>query len=146
MSCLQHWEEKNRLEWSRQRLAELLEGLAADIDRSIGEARVTQLKSLTGEALLTKRKGNKKFAVFDLKLTLAWEGKWSMEDAENPTVVSGEVSISEFASMGDHDDIVFGVTATGSSEAHRQLRQAVEALRPHIFSLLDQFAKELQDS
>ena len=40
------------------------------------------------QALLTKRKGNKKFAVFDLKLTLAWEGKWSMEDAENPTAVS----------------------------------------------------------
>ena len=49
LGCLQHWEEKNRLDWSRQRLGELLEGLAADIDCSIGEARVTQLKSLSGE-------------------------------------------------------------------------------------------------
>lgn len=37
------------MEWSRQRLAELLQGLAADVDSSIGEAKLTQLKSLTGE-------------------------------------------------------------------------------------------------
>jgi hypothetical protein len=48
-SLAQHWEDKNRLDWSRQRLAELLEGLAADMDSAIGEARLTKLKSVTGE-------------------------------------------------------------------------------------------------
>ncbi len=60
--------------------------------------------------------------------------------------VSGEVNISEFASMGDHDDIAFSVTTIGTSQAHQQLKQAVEALRPQIFARLDQYGEELHDS
>lgn len=44
-----HWQEKNKLEWSKQRLAELLEGLSAEVDASVGSASVTKVKSVTGE-------------------------------------------------------------------------------------------------
>jgi hypothetical protein len=45
------------------------------------------LGAYVAQALLTKRKGNKKFGVFDLKLQIAWEGLWNIEDAGNPTKV-----------------------------------------------------------
>ena len=45
-----HWQETSRLAWSRQRLADLLTGLAAELDPSLGHARVTGVKDLTGEA------------------------------------------------------------------------------------------------
>ena len=60
--------------WSKQRLAELVPGAAAAEAGEAGWcARVTAVKSVTGEAMLTTRKGNKRFAFYDLKLTLAWE-------------------------------------------------------------------------
>ena len=51
-----HWEESNRFEWAKQRLGELLAGLAD----TGSELRVLELKTCTGEASITKRKGNKK--------------------------------------------------------------------------------------
>lgn len=43
-----HWEEKDKLDWSKQRLAELLEGLT--INKGLqGTARITKVKSVTGE-------------------------------------------------------------------------------------------------
>ncbi len=100
-----HWEERNRLQWSRERLAALLAPLpVTNLDAALGTASIVQLKNMTGEvvraqlALLglrlaarcalwpiiivrvqayqTMRKGNKKFAVFDLHVTLSWEGRW----------------------------------------------------------------------
>lgn len=48
--------------------------------------------------------------------------------------------------MGDHDDLEFTVSVVGSGEGPTQLKQAVEALRPRIFRLLDQYAAELLES
>lgn len=41
------------------------------------------------QALLTTRKQNKKFAVFDLKLTMAWEGTLVGEDAKVRRLIAG---------------------------------------------------------
>lgn len=69
-----HWSEENKLAWSKQRLAELVPGAeAAEAGDAGWCARVTAVESVTGEAMLTTRKGNKRFAFYDLKLTLAWE-------------------------------------------------------------------------
>ena len=45
-----HWQEHNRLSWSRQRLADLCTGLPAKLDNSLGHAKITGLKEATGEA------------------------------------------------------------------------------------------------
>ena len=47
-----HWEERNRVSWSQQRLQELLgSGLPpAQLDAALGSAEITSLKSCTGEA------------------------------------------------------------------------------------------------
>lgn len=47
-----HWEEKSRLEWSKRKLVELLEGLQAEAQG--GWARLTKLKSCTGEVCAGK--------------------------------------------------------------------------------------------
>ena len=63
-----------------------------------------------------------------------------------PAQVSGEVSISEFASMHEHDEIEFAVTVTGSGAGTAELKRAVEALRPAIFEQLDRFAGDMLES
>ena len=45
------------------------------------------------QAYWTMRKGNKKFAVFDLSVTLAWEGRWLAGDVKvslTPVIVKRE--------------------------------------------------------
>ena len=44
-----HWEEKNQLGWSKQKLEELLVGLMVDMSAVQGNAKVTALKDLQGE-------------------------------------------------------------------------------------------------
>lgn len=46
-----HWEERNRVAWSQQRLKELLaEGVpSAQLDESLGHAKIIGMKSCTGE-------------------------------------------------------------------------------------------------
>ena len=44
-----HWEEKNQMGWSRQKLEELLVGLLVDMSALQGSAKVTVLKDLRGE-------------------------------------------------------------------------------------------------
>ncbi|KAL3152072.1 hypothetical protein ABBQ32_001180 [Trebouxia sp. C0010 RCD-2024] len=75
-----HWEEKNQMGWSRQKLEELFVGMLADLSAVQGNAKVTLLKELKGEALLTTRKGKKRFAMYDLTITLSWEGLWVEDD------------------------------------------------------------------
>ena len=45
-----HWEEKSKMQWSRQRLHELTDGIEAELDPDVGAARLTGLEDLTGEA------------------------------------------------------------------------------------------------
>lgn len=45
-----HWEEKDRMEWSRARLGELLGGLDAGLDAgSVGSLRIERVKDVTGD-------------------------------------------------------------------------------------------------
>ena len=45
-----HWEERNRVQWSRERLAALLTPMpATGLDAALGAATIVQLKNLTGE-------------------------------------------------------------------------------------------------
>lgn len=158
-----HWSEVNKLEWSRQRLAELLPGTEAGSGGGGWAARVTRVKSVTGEAMLTTRKGNKRFAFYDLKLTLAWEaapscsedGQAEAEGDEDgrggrDAPVSGELSVAEFGSGSDHDDIEVSITANGgnasAAEKEAAKKHAQEALWPLVLQRLEQYVTELSES
>jgi hypothetical protein len=98
--------------------------------------------------MLTTRKGNKRFAYYDLKLTIAWEaapvaeapssaqaageaaeagggggqaaggdvgaGQEAGAGSAGKPSVTGEISLAEFGSGSDHDDLEVTVTATGA--------------------------------
>lgn len=117
--------------------------------------------------MLTTRKGNKRFAFYDLKLSLAWEAAPASgagepaaphaadEEAEEEgdgepsggrggdkaAPVSGEISVAEFGSGSDHDDIEVSVSTSGQcapfalqpnglGSALRMLRRLPVALLP----------------
>lgn len=48
-----HWEEKNQMGWTKQKLVELLVGLLVDMSAVQGNAGITALKDLKGEVSLT---------------------------------------------------------------------------------------------
>ncbi|MEW5307849.1 MAG: hypothetical protein WDW36_010222 [Sanguina aurantia] len=121
-----HWEEKNIKAWGRQRLIELLSEVSADLEGG-GCIRVTQLKDLVGEASITIRKGNKRFAVFDLTLLLSWERVAETEVPEEVKVV-GEVKVEEVSSSGDSEDYVYSVTAEGTGTHQGHVEAASELL------------------
>lgn len=172
-----HWQEVNKLEWTKQRLAELLPGAEAGGGSNGWSARVTSVKSVTGEAMLTTRKGNKRFAFYDLKLALAWEavpassagGQAEAEAAGGAAeeggaeeqgggsgrggeeaAVSGEISVAEFGSGSDHEDIEVSISTSGGSasaaEKEAAKRVAQEALWPLVLQRLEQYVKELSES
>ena len=45
-----HWEEKSKMQWSKQRFHELTDGIDAELNPDVGTARLTGLQDLTGEA------------------------------------------------------------------------------------------------
>lgn len=122
-----HWQETNKLEWSKQRLAELLPGTEAAAAASVGPAagwaaRVTGVKSVTGEAMLTTRKGNKRFAFYDLKLTLAWEAAPAAaaaggDSADQPAATAAGAEAEPAAGDGADADADAGPSATAAAAA-----------------------------
>ncbi|PSC74859.1 activator of 90 kDa heat shock ATPase-like protein 1 [Micractinium conductrix] len=164
-----HWQEVNRMAWSKQRLGELLPGTEAAGSGGGWSARITAVTSVTGDAMLTTRKGNKRFAFYDLKLSLAWEaapaapatdggaatvpdeaadGEAAAQQAE--AAASGTLDVAEFGSGSDHDDIEITVTAKGgsgsSADKDAAARHARQALWPAVLQRLEQFARELAES
>ncbi|GFR49760.1 hypothetical protein Agub_g11921 [Astrephomene gubernaculifera] len=143
-----HWEEKDRKEWTKSRLAELFSGLVLldAEDASEGEPaklKIERLKDLTGDASITTRKGNKRFAVFDMGLVLVWEGAV----AGGAGTVRGDIRVEEVHSTGDEDDYVYSVTAEGSGAAQDKLRSLVAgaAMKARVYEVIAQCIRELRE-
>jgi hypothetical protein len=90
------------------------------------------------QALLTVRKNNRAFGLFELAITLAWQGTW-----EGGEPVNGELTIVEFSSLCDDEDIEVTVSVSGSGSGSDELRGAVAALRPELLARLRQYTKEI---
>lgn len=136
-----HWEEKNLMGWSKAKLDALLAGLPAGLDSALGHAKLAGVKDLTGEAVLTRRKGNKVFAYYDLSLSISWQGRW-LETNES---VTGTVTIGELAVSNDPDEYLWTFTAEGSGTAQDNLKSAVQGLRAEMEKRLEQFAREIAE-
>ena len=136
-----HWQEKNCMGWGRERLSALLETVVFELDA--GTAQVKEISKFDGDASVTIRKGNKKFAVFDLSVTCKWEGEMEGTDG----AVKGEIKLTEFASTNDEDEYEFAVTCSeGDAAAKEALKKKISAVvaaafQPHLAT----FAKELSE-
>lgn len=136
-----HWQEQNKLPWSKQRIDELVRGLGTQLDASIGSAEIEGVKDLTGEAYLTRRKKDKIFAVYDLTIVLGWCGHW----VENDKKVAGEITIKEFSSI-DPDEYAFEVSVEKGEDAPTaaaNLKVAVQGLEKDILRQLQRYVQEL---
>eukprot|EP00200_Dunaliella_tertiolecta_P005690 CAMPEP_0202354342 /NCGR_PEP_ID=MMETSP1126-20121109/9704_1 /ASSEMBLY_ACC=CAM_ASM_000457 /TAXON_ID=3047 /ORGANISM="Dunaliella tertiolecta, Strain CCMP1320" /LENGTH=181 /DNA_ID=CAMNT_0048946797 /DNA_START=147 /DNA_END=691 /DNA_ORIENTATION=+ len=106
-----HWEEKSIKGKVQDRLSELFSDLALDIGGKPGSFKISSLKETSGDASLNVRKGNKLLAIYDLKLTLAWEGQLAGSEER----VTGTVKVDEFASASDEDDYLFEFLVDGGA-------------------------------
>ena len=141
-----HWQERNMMGWGKDRMSQLLTAITFELPGSEGAARVVEISKFEGDASVNTRKGNKKFAVFDLSVTCKWEGE--CVDAEGKeTTAKGEIKLTEFASENDEDEYVFKVTSSdGDKAAKERLKQKIEAAVAAAFApCLATFAKELAD-
>ncbi|WIA28277.1 hypothetical protein OEZ86_010830 [Tetradesmus obliquus] len=133
-----HWEEKNRLEWTKQRLRELLPAIPA---AETGNLRISEVTDVVGEAMTSTRKGNKKLAIYDVKITMKWEAQ-AEDDAEQ---YKGTLQLDDFASHSEPEEYIVTVTADATGEVDkRELYKGVaESLRPQIIEALQQLLQEM---
>lgn len=95
---------------------------------------------MKGDASLSTRKGNKRVAVYDLTLTLSWEGYAAGEE----TSVKGEWKLAEFASANDEDEYIVTVTTEGGKGgAHEVHRKHAATLQPQIIRALHAIAAQM---
>jgi activator of HSP90 ATPase len=140
-----HWQSINRLDWSKGKIAELVEGVASEEDGA--QVRFTKLTSLTGEAMLTKRKLNKVFLFYDLTIEFSWEGKVELTNGASEES-NGKLRITEFATTSEAEEVVWEVTTAEkkTSEAAQRLQRMVEGLKPEVFRRLERYVAQLEAS
>ena len=49
-----HWEEKDCMRWSRERLRELIAGLEAKIEPTVGWAKIHEVSNVKGDVSVTQ--------------------------------------------------------------------------------------------
>ena len=138
-----HWQEKNCMGWGKERLTQLLTELTFDLPNEEGSAKIVEISKFEGDAAVNTRKGNKKFAVFDLSVTCKWEGECKDFDG----VVKGEIKLTEFASTNDEDEYEFKVTASdGDKGAKDKMVQKINSsVANKFYPHLATFVKELAE-
>jgi len=79
-----HWSEKNLTEWAKERLTELLCDIVV-LDDSTGSCKVCKMEKCTGDVTVQARK-QKKFPLYELEITLNWEGQLFDAEVLRPAV------------------------------------------------------------
>ena len=165
-----HWSEKNLTEWSKERLGELLGDIVVFED-STGSCKVTELEKMTGDVTVQSRK-QKKFPLYELELTLKWEGQLFDAEARLPPTqtprarptaaglspsrraaaaqgktkveAKGKVKIPDL-SEETYDDLEMTVTLEEESNEKRPLKESVRLKgAPLIRQACMAFVKELK--
>ncbi|KAF8072468.1 AHSA2 [Scenedesmus sp. PABB004] len=133
-----HWEDKNRFDWAKARLQEVLPALPP---AQAGGLRVARVTDVAGEAMTSTRKGNKKLAIYDLKVTMKWEAQGDDDEQQ----YTGTLQLDDFASHSEPEEYVLTATADAVGDADkRQVYKAVaESLRPAIVEALQQLVQEM---
>ena len=134
-----HWNEMNKTEWAKATLNDLLNEIKNS--DSSGNNVQAQVKSITGDASVSTRKGNKKMAIWDLCITIAWTGTTTSGGDE--VKAKGEIKIEEFLCATDEDDWIWSVTCegSGSEEDKSKLRRLAEGCKASVMAKLHEFSK-----
>eukprot|EP00898_Chlorokybus_atmophyticus_P004321 jgi/Chlat1/4890/Chrsp31S04902 len=145
-----HWAERDCLEWSRQRLTELLGSLTmlqARHNLIGGEgacwAQTKGIDKVDGEAYLNQRKG-KIIPGYELHVTVPWQGQLKDGSGNVVASVNGQIHLPYIADENADEDPEVKVSVDGNSPAHERLREAVlNKGKAMIITGVDKFRKEL---
>jgi len=119
-----HWSEKNLTPWSKEQLTERLVGIVAmEEGSSKGWCKITELEKLSGEVTVQSRK-QKKFPLYELEITLKWEGQLWDDAGKVVTEAKGKIKIPDL-SEETYDDLEMTVTCEEESNAKGPLKEAM---------------------
>jgi len=128
-----HWEDKNVLPKVIEKCKQ--EGFLVGLQESLGTTgfvRITEASEITGEASCSTRKGGKVFTMFDLKITLKWEGC----DSGDGEMTKGEMRITEFESTNEPEEYELKVVVTTKGSGDSQVKKVAESMKTTVLSLL----------
>lgn len=119
-----HWSEKSLTAWSKERLTELLTGVVAlDEGEAKGWCKVTEIDKFSGDVTVQSRK-QKKFPLYELEITLKWEGQLWDEAGKVKVDAKGKIKIPDL-SEETYDDLEMTVACDDESAAKRPLKEAM---------------------
>eukprot|EP00887_Chlorella_sp_A99_P007607 scaffold20.g7607.t1 len=133
-----HWTEKDAMPWCKEKLGQLLGGLAL-VEGPGSEARVTKVEAVDGEAAVHNRKG-KVITLYELDVRLGWEGT-----ADDGAAAAGELRLPYVSEENHDEDPEVQVTATSGGAGAERLRQLVyEQGRRAVLARVHEFVAELR--
>lgn len=135
-----HWTEKNATPWSKERIRTLFTNLP--IEENQMQCKVTELKSIEGEATANNRKGKLIF-FYEWHVVLKWTGYLNDNQAKP---AKGEITIPNLSEENDLDDIEITITLDESNEEADRVKQFMyNCGRSHIRRQLGVYLKELRE-
>jgi len=109
-----HWEERNMMQWSRQRIDEII-GVSAQMNnfdgRFSGSMSVVNVTRVSGDAVIHQRKG-RLWPLCDMNVVFAISGQCRQGDGEDVTF-TGSISFPE-VTVDDRDDLEMTATVNGA--------------------------------
>ena len=115
-----HWSEKDLSGWSKNRLTELLAEIVVHEDAA-SCVKVCGLEVMSGEVTVQSRK-QKRFPLYELELTIKWEGQEWGSDGKTRADAKGKVKVPDL-SEETYDDLEMSVECEGENATTRPLRE-----------------------
>eukprot|EP00892_Ulva_mutabilis_P000714 jgi/Ulvmu1/10643/UM066_0023.1 len=130
-----HWSEKDCINWTRQRMAQLFDGIVL-VDQGAVSSKVTGVDKVEGEAFLNIRK-KKLIPSYELKIVLSFDGS---ADGEG---VSGKVVLPYVAEENHDEDPEVQVKPDKDTAAGQTVKDAIYSNRAKaIFPPIQTFIAE----
>ncbi|GLJ32966.1 hypothetical protein SUGI_0663860 [Cryptomeria japonica] len=134
-----HWSEKDCLQWSKTRLAQLLDSLTV-LDEEALSIKITAVEKIEGEAYVNIRKG-KVIPGYEISLTVSWSG----ETKEPPTgVAEGTLHFPYIADENAGEDPEIRVSVKDEGPVAEKLRQAfVDRGKPVVLAQVRKYVEHM---
>lgn len=143
-----HWAEKDCLEWSRGRLADLLQDLTVLDGHAQGTNLMFFIKTRTvdkveGEAYINIRKG-KVIPGYELTVTISWSGEAKDESGNTLATVDGNLHLPYLADENADQDPEIKISVNTDTPYAEELRQAFLAHgKPLILERVKQYVQHM---
>ena len=115
-----HWAEMDLAPWAKERLTELIVGIAAKNVPDKGWVKVTELEKCEGDASVSNRKG-KRIVAYELKVTCKWKGSVDYDE------VSGELVLPYVSE--DVEDSAYEIKLTAKEPNDDSHKKAIKYLQ-----------------